>query len=142
MLIVVLWLVETVGAPLLKEIATELVLPAVAVTTPHSAKSEEQTVIEDEPLVEPVLKVSTEPLILACMTFAFELLKISYEPLPPLMVIGRFCPLTTEALVWLSESWLAPACSTTAETLGQVVVLPTWQSVIVVEPAVFPETVI
>ena len=60
--------------------------------------------------------------------------------MPPLMVIGRFCPVTTETFVALSESWLAPACATVTYTLGQVVVLPTWQSVIVVEPAVFPET--
>ena len=50
---------------MLKEIATEFALPATATTTPHIAISEEQTVIEEEPLDAPVLKVSTEPLILA-----------------------------------------------------------------------------
>ena len=76
MLMVVFWLVEMIGALLLNDTATELALPAVAVTTPHTAKSEEQMVIDDEPLVAPVLSVSTDPLILACMILAFELLKI------------------------------------------------------------------
>ena len=67
---------ETTGAFVLKVIVTELALPAVATTTPHTAKSEEQIVIEDEPLEEPVLKVNTELLMLACMTFEFELLEI------------------------------------------------------------------
>lgn len=69
-------MVATVGAPLLNETATELALPAVAVTTPHIVTSDEQTVIDDDPLVDPVLSVSTEPLILACMMFEFELLDI------------------------------------------------------------------
>ena len=125
MLTFMLWLTETMGALLLKEIVTELVLPAVATTTPHMAISDEQTVIEEEPLDEPVLRVSTELLMLACIMLELELLVISYAPLPPLMVIGRFCPLTTEALVWLKESCPAPACSTVTYTLGQVVVLPT-----------------
>ena len=85
-----LWLVETVGALLLNDTATVLELPAVAVTTPHIAKSEEQIVIDEEPLDDPVLKVSTEPFTLACMMLEFELLDISYTPFPPLMVIGRF----------------------------------------------------
>ena len=76
------------------------------------------------------------------MVFGLELLDISYVPLPPLIVTGRFCPLTTETFVWLKESWLAPACSTVTLTLGQLVVLPTWQIVTIVEPAVFPEMVI
>ncbi len=68
---------------------------------PHDAMSDEHTVMDDEPLVEPVLRVRTEPLILACITLELESFCTWYMPFPPLSVIGKFCPLTTIAFVWL-----------------------------------------
>ena len=55
---------------------------------------------------------------------------------------GKFCPLTTLAVVWLKLNWDAPAGRTVTYKLGHVVALPTWQSVIDVDPEVFPDTVI
>ena len=65
MLTVVLWFAEMVGAVVLNEMETLLESPAVAFTTPHIALSEEQTTMDVEPLVEPVVRFKIEPLMLA-----------------------------------------------------------------------------
>ncbi len=49
-------------------------------------------------------RVRTELLMLAWITLAFELFTIVNEPLPPLIVIGKFCPVTTEAVVYIIKN--------------------------------------
>ena len=96
--------IAKVGLVWLKVTVAVLAVVAVALIIPQELLSVEQMVIETEPLVLVVVKVTIELFIVDCMVFGLELLSIKYIPVPPLTVTGTFWPGAIEILFWLKVS--------------------------------------